>query len=258
MATIQIFSDLHTEFGLGHDNIRPVDMKADIVIDAGDHHPGVKGIVELVDGFSDSKLISIAGNHEFYGRRIVDSHYKKLEQKAEQLGSVFLQNNTYFYHKEDENIRVIGATLWTDFELNGDGFIAKMRAKMHLNDYNQIYGGIQRFITPEEILMEHTKSREYIRSILNTPFKGKTVIVTHHAPSRLSIPERFKFDKCNAAYASNFESWFYDYDIDLWVHGHTHDSFDYTINKTRVICNPRGYLGHELNPKFNTKLVVEI
>ena len=27
----------------------------------------------------------------------------------------------------------------------------------------------------------------------------------------------------------------------LWVHGHTHDSCDYRVGNTRVICNPRGY-----------------
>ena len=26
----------------------------------------------------------------------------------------------------------------------------------------------------------------------------------------------------------------------LWIHGHTHDSFDYVVNGTRVVCNPRG------------------
>jgi hypothetical protein len=33
--------------------------------------------------------------------------------------------------------------------------------------------------------------------------------------------------------------------IKLWTHGHTHDPFDYKIGKTRVVCNPRGYFGHE-------------
>jgi hypothetical protein len=33
--------------------------------------------------------------------------------------------------------------------------------------------------------------------------------------------------------------------IRLWMHGHTHEDFDYTIGTTRVVCNPRGYVGHE-------------
>lgn len=27
----------------------------------------------------------------------------------------------------------------------------------------------------------------------------------------------------------------------LWVHGHTHEAFDYRIGNTRVIVNPRAY-----------------
>jgi len=35
--------------------------------------------------------------------------------------------------------------------------------------------------------------------------------------------------------------------VDLWVHGHTHDSFDYPVDRPgggtcRVVCNPRGYV----------------
>ena len=28
---------------------------------------------------------------------------------------------------------------------------------------------------------------------------------------------------------------------DLWIHGHTHTSFDYRVGRCRVLCNPRGY-----------------
>jgi hypothetical protein len=45
--------------------------------------------------------------------------------------------------------------------------------------------------------------------------------------------------------------------------GHTHDSFDYMLGKSRVVCNPRGYpinrgTGEYENPKFNSQLIVEV
>jgi hypothetical protein len=48
--------------------------------------------------------------------------------------------------------------------------------------------------------------------------------------------------------------------VDLWVHGHTHDSFDYRVGTTRVLCNPRGYArdGMVENPRFDPGLGVEI
>jgi hypothetical protein len=43
---------------------------------------------------------------------------------------------------------------------------------------------------------------------------------------------------------------------ELFVHGHTHCSFDYRVGQTRVLCNPHGY-GDE-NPDFNPSLIVEV
>ena len=47
----------------------------------------------------------------------------------------------------------------------------------------------------------------------------------------------------------------------LWVHGHTHDSFDYQIGNCRVVCNPRGYVawtGKVENRDFAAGFVVVI
>ncbi|BEP38497.1 hypothetical protein GmRootV59_54220 (plasmid) [Variovorax sp. V59] len=47
----------------------------------------------------------------------------------------------------------------------------------------------------------------------------------------------------------------------LWVHGHTHDSFDYQVGGRRVACNPRGYMnwhGKFENRDFNPGLVIEV
>ena len=46
----------------------------------------------------------------------------------------------------------------------------------------------------------------------------------------------------------------------LWVHGHTHDSFDYTVNGTRVVCNPRGYAknGVDENAGFDPNFTIRV
>ena len=50
--------------------------------------------------------------------------------------------------------------------------------------------------------------------------------------------------------------------VALWIHGHTHTAFDYTVDGTRVVCNPRGYLDRRTrqpeNPQFAWDKVVEI
>ena len=42
----------------------------------------------------------------------------------------------------------------------------------------------------------------------------------------------------------------------LWIHGHTHDVFDYRVQGARVVCNPRGYAPDQLSEDFRADLVV--
>lgn len=93
---------------------------------------------------------------------------------------------------------------------------------------------------------------------MGEPFEGKTVVVTHHLPSMRSVAERYRHELLSACFASNLDH-LLGYSA-LWVHGHTHDSFDYAAHGTRVICNPRGYCraGQPENRQFNPALVVEV
>jgi len=45
--------------------------------------------------------------------------------------------------------------------------------------------------------------------------------------------------------------------VSLWIHGQTPESFDYVVNSTRVVCNPRGYAPMELNEAFDPVLTVD-
>jgi len=50
-------------------------------------------------------------------------------------------------------------------------------------------------------------------------------------------------------------------EVDLWLHGHTHNNFDYNVNGTRVVCNPMGYphpFGGWENNHFDPGRMVEI
>jgi Icc-related predicted phosphoesterase len=75
----------------------------------------------------------------------------------------------------------------------------------------------------------------------------RVIVVGHHAPSRASTHPRYQGDHhLNGAYSSNLEEFILDRpEITLFTHGHTHEDFDYMIGATRIVCNPRGYLGYE-------------
>ena len=83
------------------------------------------------------------------------------------------------------------------------------------------------------------------------------VIVTHHAPSKLSIPVHYSNDLLSAAYASDLNEFIEESGATLWIHGHVHSQYDYVIGKTRIISNSRGY-PDERNKNFIPDLTIEI
>ena len=53
---------------------------------------------------------------------------------------------------------------------------------------------------------------------------------------------------------------FFDVPV-LWVHGHTHQSFDYRVRSCRIVCNPRGYVswsGRTENQTFDPGLTLQL
>ena len=85
----------------------------------------------------------------------------------------------------------------------------------------------------------------------------RTIIVTHHAPSALSLPEKFRAESISCAYASQLDEFIRRYQPPLWIHGHIHHSSDYYIGSTRVVSNPQSYPG-DLNQGFDPVLIIEI
>lgn len=122
-----------------------------------------------------------------------------------------------------------------------------------------------RKLHPADTVRQHEASRAWLENALGKPFDGRTVVVTHHAPSPRSIEAQFEGDELTPAYASNLEN-LMGKSVDLWIHGHMHSSFDYIVgsedatgpNGTRVVCNPRGYAPDHLNPDFDPGLLIEV
>ncbi|UTC28395.1 metallo-dependent phosphatase-like protein [Brevundimonas phage vB_BpoS-Gurke] len=251
---INILSDLHLEFGgMGRDY---TPAPCDVLVLAGDAATGVVGVIWADRHFPGVPVVYVPGNHEFYGKRRIKRHIEKMKAKAVELGS-----SVHVLDDEAlviDGVRFLGATLWTDFNLYGTQYLSMMAARRGMTDYRQIETEPMRLLTPEAVLSLHTRSVFFLREQLRLSHDGPTVVVTHHAPSERSSHPRYRGSELNPCYASRLEPLILEYEPDLWVHGHMHDSSDYQIGKTRVLTNPRGYIGHELNPNFDPNLIVEI
>jgi hypothetical protein len=147
------------------------------------------------------------------------------------------------------------ATLWTD--LNNNNPITAMRVRDCMNDFRLIRTAAGGKFTPARALQEHELSLAYIAECA-AEYPDKTLVVaTHHSPSDLSVAGRYQdlFHE-NGAFRSNLENFILDrVNISLWCHGHHHNRSDYAIGQCRVICNPRGYLGHEAQATVKPAMV---
>jgi Icc-related predicted phosphoesterase len=250
---LAILSDIHNEF-----TVLPAPaVNADVVILAGDIDVKLRA-VEWARQF-DKPVLYLIGNHEFYGNEL-----QSIRQKTRQL----CQDSNVHLLDDDElildGVRFVGGTLWTDFKLLGE---ARQKAAMRdalltMNDYQVIrFGSAYRRLFPEDTLDLHKQTVGFLTQKLNQPFDGKTMVITHHAPSIKSIHLQYLEDNCTPAFASNLEHLMSD-KVALWVHGHVHHSVDYEVNGTRVLSNPRGYQrqGQILpdNTAFDPFFVVEI
>lgn len=248
---ILILSDLHLEFA----NFQAPEVEVDVVILAGDIWKKNNGIFWARATWLNTEIIYVAGNHEFYdGDRSDVLH--QLRDAADDTGVHFLDNDEVVI----DGVRFLGATLWTNFLLFGEAqqYEAMNAGMSGLNDFRKINEGGLAF-TPADAIALCDKSTQWLKSkLLDEPFEGKTVVITHHLPSMYSVAERYKHDILSACFASNLDELLGQ--SELWIHGHTHDSFDYKVGMTKVVCNPRGYFfkGTQENSGFNSELIIEV
>jgi DNA repair exonuclease SbcCD nuclease subunit len=190
-------------------------------------------------------VIYVAGNHEFYHGKWKGS-LDDLRFQCSQLPNVYFLENDI---KTIGEHTFIGCTLWTDCN-NGDPLTLHCLTDM-MNDFRIIRNDTLGYtkLRPAHTLSRHVQSKQYIKNIVQGMHDEKFVVVGHHAPSKLSTHERYQHavhSTMNGGYSSDLSEFIMDHpQIKLWTHGHMHDPFDYVIGETRIVCNPRGYGGHD-------------
>ena len=247
-ARIRILSDLH----LNNRGWQPPAATADLVILAGDISNGTAGLRWAREHFTDTPIVYVSGNQELYGHN-VDELLPRMRSLAKALDIHLLEQDVIYM----AGLRILGTTLWTDFDLFGQSArwlaINKPRPDAP-RDRKDILTNKGR-VTPLLKIRWHDTSVAWLQKTLAQPFEGKTVVVTHHVPTLLALPKRYLHDLSSAAFASNLD-WLLP-SVDLWVCGHTHTATDFVAEGCRVVINPRG---RTLNGKngFNPELVVEV
>ena len=234
---LHVLSDLHLEFSDRHPPWAPPRTEADVVVLAGDIHTGTRAIDWAERTFPNQTVVYVAGNHEHYGS-VYEASLDALRERAARSPNVrFLENDETVI----DGVRVLGTTLWTDFELFGrprrqESIEAARRVMVDYRVISVAAGGL---FTPEKSLELFEASRAWLERALARDHDGPTVVVTHHGPHPGSVHPRWAEDLASGGFVSDLTPLMGR--AALWAHGHTHDGFDYEVAGTRVVANPMGY-----------------
>jgi len=251
---LHVVSDLHIEYS----NYDLPIQEAEVLVLAGDIGLGTTGMEYAIKYKENYKhVIYIPGNHEFYGNHLSRLSIE-LAEMAKDSGVIFLDNSCVII----DGIKFIGSTLWTDFRLYGEelhliGYYMN-RAMNGINDFSLIRYATHYF-QPSHCATLSIEAQRFIKKELEKEEGLKKVVITHHGPSVKSVHEKYLGNPLNPYFSNNLDGLVER--SDLWIHGHTHDSFDYKIGDSRVVCNPRGYSKYQdkqENENFKSNLVISV
>jgi len=249
---IQYASDLHLEFPENKNflKINPIKPEGDILILAGDIVP-----FAVMDKHKDFfKYVSdhfkttywIPGNHEYY---YFDAATKCGTLNEKIRNNVFLVNNIAI---QNENINFIFSTLWSKISPAYEWQIEHGVSDFHVIRYNGY-----RF-SSVQFNQLHDESLLFIKQALHHNYTTKTVVVTHHVPTFLNYPEKYKGDALNEAFAVELFDLIEDSVADYWIYGHTHSNTpDFKIGHTKMLTNQLGYVKYNEHTSFVNDITID-
>lgn len=237
-----ICSDLHTEF------LQPFEQKI-----LFDNFPDTEGIIIAGDLSTQKYLVDnlkylcdkymhviyVTGNHEYYGSSFVEL-YGILSYLSNLLPNLYWLNNNRPDRLIGNDMLVGGTTLWFKDDPLNQLYEKQMNDFFYIKDFRKL------------VYAENEHAMQALQRVTN-----KHIVVTHHLPSYQSVNKKYKGDQLNRFFVCDIENLIVEKQPKFFIHGHTHDSCDYMIGETRVLCNPLGY-PHERNINFKYDLVIDI
>ena len=265
MAQVLYFSDVHIEIleksgraGWTSDypldfgpDLRPYAGRADLLVLAGDigrmrsrRDVSTLRYAEQAAQLLGCPAVVVPGNHEYYRGSFDEERAALLAARVD--GVTVLDRGEARYALAGGTLRVLGATLWTDYAALGDPAGAMRLAQEKIEDHRLIARrGGARFL-PQDALEEHRLSRAWLAARLAEPHDGPTLVVTHHVPHSAARHPGFGVTPLSPAFHSDCDEL-----IDAaararvlaWIFGHHHWSHELVLRGLRLVSAQPGYPG---------------
>ncbi len=205
-------------------------------------------------------VLFVPGNHE-YDNLDFDATHARLRATCERLGIGWLEREVQVLG----GVRFVGTTLWTDFDAlaaREPDTVRALKARhkaFRAADFYLSKTGATRGGAP--LLAEAWRAlglqcQAWLRAALAQPFAGRTVVVTHFAPTLHSADPRYGLVPGTAGFCNGLDDLLQQ--ADLWVHGHLHCPQDHRVGRCRVVANPLGYARKGEQEAFRPGLVLEV
>jgi predicted MPP superfamily phosphohydrolase len=296
---IQILSDVHTEF-LACDKKRArefYDRFDDIVSPSAKYLallgdigcPGTQeGFVQFQEFISRlegkfERVFLVAGNHEFYCKGHQRMHMEEIKHRLRKFCKrkefvTFLDKESFVCGREDQRVRIVGCTLWSDVSCDPEVESAIVNT---LADFRNIFVSDSpwdpekycslRSMLADDVRRMHQEDVQFIISEVAEASKNgeSVVILTHHAPSfRGTSPPEYssgpdqssKSHKYSTAFASELDHLLttpeFQKSVRAWGYGHTHHSNRQTIEGVELVSNQIGYLHKNENCVHSKSCVI--
>lgn len=250
---LQYCSDLHLEFP---ENRRwlskyPLQPKAPVLVLAGDIIPfnELDDHQEFFDYLSGHFEMTywIPGNHEYYHADIANRSGSYSEKIRE---NILLVNNKAMLHN---GVKLIFSTLWSKISPANEWEIERS-----LSDFQVInYKG--RFFSVVDFNRLHEECISFLQTEMSSKDEMKTVVVTHHAPTYLHYPPKFRRSNLNEAFAVELHDFIESSGAAAWIYGHIHyNTEDFRIGDTLVTTNQLGYVKIGEHKDFERGKVMDV
>ncbi len=233
---VQYCSDVHLEFENNSKYLKnkPLRVSGEILILAGDIAPLFDE--HLTNSFfsfvSDhfKQVFWVPGNHEFY--------HKDLSEYGSSF-NIQIRKNIRIVHNislDYEGIHFIFSTLWSEIGKRNEKYI-----EQHVSDF-QVISMNKKPLKAIDFNRLHHESLFFLQNAL-AQRKERTVVVTHHIPSKQCNYPPHNLSPINEAFCVELTDLIESSEVNFWIYGHSHyNQKQLIVGKTMLLTNQLGYV----------------